>query len=244
MKEKLKRIYKESKLLFIMTTITFIIFIIFFIFPIKIHELSYKYIILIMGIIPFLVFLLTTILSSIFTNKKYLKIITGIITYILTFALPVYYIIVIFFSLFIDIEHPVKNIKYYNEYVSGDYLLNVFPKEIPKNVKDIQLIYSPGLLQGGTTISLYYVDNKLNVEYFNDKYTKKSKWIGIKEEYSKQNLNWFSNGTPIKYKEENNFKIYLVDDECDDSGYCNHGQYLLVGINENTNEVLYQYKQW
>lgn len=230
----------------IMTIFTLIIFILFFIFPIKIYELNYKYIVLILGLIPVILYLLITIISNIFKNKKYTKLITNIITSILTFLLVGYYIIVLFISLLIDIEHPNKNIKYYNQYIKDDYLLTAFPKEIPENIENTKLIYSPGLLQGGTTITLYYIDNNLNIKIFDKKYTTKSIWIGLKKDYPKKDglLTSFLSNTPVKLENKENFKIYLIDSNCDKSGYCNHGKFLLVAINEETKEVIYTSQQW
>lgn len=229
-----------------MTILTLLILVIFFIILIKKEEINYKYIILIMGFIPFFIYLIITIISNILKNKKYTKTIMTIITSIVTFILIFYYILVIFISILIDIDHPNKNIKYYNHYIKSDYLLTVFPKEIPENIENIKLIYSPGLLQSGTITTLYYIDNNLNIQTFDKKFTNKAKWIGLKKDYQKEVglLDSFISNTPVKIENKDDFKIYLIDSNCDNSGYCNHGNFLLVAVNENTKEVVFTNQQW
>lgn len=143
-----------------------------------------------------------------------------------------------------DFDQPIKDIKYYDQYVNTN-LLDFFPSEVPKNVEDIIFIYSPKLLQSTEETSLYYVDKNLNVESFENKYKKDAIWVGYKEDYL-QNKGLlddiFSSYLSIDNEEE--FKIYLFDAKCDDSGYCNHGEFSLVAINQDTKEILYTSQKW
>lgn len=93
---------------------------------------------------------------------------------------------------------------------------------------------------------MYYVDDQLDTKYFDDKYEQIAEWVGHKEEYEEKPglLSGVFSMTPAEYKRENDFKIYLIRGECDDSGYCNHGRFLVVAVNENTKEVLYQCESW
>ena len=142
--------------------------------------------------------------------------------------------------------NPVTNPKYYNFFVNSNDLTEVFPKKILDNVKNVQFYYAPGILQGSTDYVLYYIDNNITLDKFNDQLKNKAIWIGREGEYTEKRglLTGVFSHTPIEYENKNNFIIYLIEGECDDSGYCNHGNYLLAAINENTNEIIYESSSW
>ena len=41
-----------------------------------------------------------------------------------------------------------------------------------------------------------------------------------------------------------NFTIYVNYARCDDSGYCNHGEYILVAYNDITKEIIFKEEHW
>lgn len=245
MKEKLKEIFKKSKLLLVMCILTFVIGC-FFAIASKGDPLKAKLQILFIGYFPFIVFLVVTILINRFYEKKKLRTFLRVITWIFFFLLAIYYIYAIFAVAFIQVFNPVTNIKSYQDKVNSSWLLKVFPKEVPDYVESVKFYYAPGILQGGDEIALYYVDKNINLERFDKKYRKISLWTGKKEEYTeiKGLFSGAFSKTPAEYKNENDFYIYLIDAECDDSGYCNHGRFLFVAVNEKTKEVIYKAEQW
>lgn len=242
-KDKIKKIYSIHDLFF--TIITFIISL-FFIFTTKYDDWSYRYIIVLLGSLPFLCYLILIIITNKSIESKCLKKITSGFSIFLALIIIPYYFIASFVFISIEMDHPIKNIRYYHDYINSEYLLNVFPEEVPKNVKNIQLIYSPGVLQASTVLALYYVDSNLNIEDFDNKFSEKAEWVGYKNHYTEKSglLAGISSATPIEYQDEKNFKIYLIEGSCDDSGYCNHGKFLLVAVNEKTKEVLYKSEDW
>ena len=62
--------------------------------------------------------------------------------------------------------NTVTDSKYYNYYVNGERLEKVFPAKIPSNAKNIEFYYVPGILQSGTSYSLYYIDDSMTKENF------------------------------------------------------------------------------
>ena len=136
-----------------------------------------------------------------------------------------------------------------------DYLListlyipdkKVFPQKIPKNVEDVKFYYAPGVLQGGTRYTLYYVDKKMTLDEFDKKYKKQAEWIGHIDDYKEKPglLGGAFYSTPSEYKNENEYVIYLIKGRCDDSGYCNHGDFLMAAFNEKTHQVVYSTESW
>ena len=111
---------------------------------------------------------------------------------------------------------------------------------------NIHFYYAPGILQGGTNYSLYYIDKNLTREEFDKRYREKAIWIGCKSEYAEKSelLASAFSFTPVDYNAEDNYIIYLVDRNCDDSGYCNHGNFLFVAYNEETHEVIFRAEFW
>ena len=81
---------------------------------------------------------------------------------------------------------------------------------------------------------------------FNEKYKDNAIWIGNIDEYDEKEgllTGAFSN-TPAYDKNSSDYVIYLYEDYCDDSGYCNHGEFLFAAFNEKTSEVIYKHEYW
>lgn len=244
MKEKITQIIKRNKLSFIMCIITLILSYIF-IDSSLIFDGKEKITVLLIGFVPVIVFLIITLAINYFYKKNIVQKALKILNILLIIILPMYYLIGFFACTAIKISNPIVNIKNYKYLVNGE-LLNVFPSSIPENVIDTRLTYSPALLQAGDQITLYYIDNNLNFEEFDNKYKEKAIWIGNVDDYEENKglLTGIFSDTSVTYETENDFIIYLIEGKCDDSGYCNHGKFTLAAVNPKTNEVIYEYKYW
>lgn len=244
MKVKVKEIFKYNKLSLIMCIITLLIGIGVYSSTAMGIPFKENLIIFLASFIPFFIFLLITIFSYGFKEKY--KTIFKTISIILSLLLVFYYFIALFVCALLSAKNPVTDTKYYNYYVTGERLENVFPSKIPDNVKNVEFYYAPGVLQGGTNYSLYYVDDNMTKEKFDKKYKDKAIWIGHKEEYTEKEglLSGAFAYTPAYYENENDFVIYLIEGNGDDSGYCNHGEFLFAAFNEKTKEVVFHSQQW
>lgn len=229
-----------------MTIISFVFMLLSIYLGIELIEISYKIKVIIIGILPFSIFLLITRLTYIYHEKKNTKTISNTITLILTLLFTFYCPINTFTTILInDMMYPTKDINNYQKYIKSKKLSEAFPSEIPKEVKDPILIYSPGFLQAGNRYVLYYVDPDLNIIDFDNQYLLKAKWIGNNNDNDLPmavDIN-FTN-LPVEEKDIDNFKIYVIDSYCDDSGWCNHGRYLIVAVNEYTKQVIYESETW
>lgn len=238
--------YNKAKFPFIMTIISFVFMLLSIYWGIELIEISYKIKVIITGILPFSIFLLITRLTYIYHEKKNTKTISNTITLILTLLFTFYCPINTFITILInDMMYPTKDINNYQKYIKSKRLSEVFPNEIPKEVKDPILIYSPGFLQASNRYVLYYVDPNLNIIDFDNQYLPKAKWIGNNNDDDLPmavDIN-FTN-LPVEEKDIDNFKIYVIDSYCDDSGWCNHGRYLIVAVNEYTKQVIYESETW
>lgn len=241
----MKKIFQRTKFPFIMTIITCLLSFVFF-FLSNGESWNYRYIIILIGLFPFTLFLIITAFTNILFEKKYTKIISMITTTILTFGCIVYYFVGILFCVVLILQHPVKDVNYYHHFVSSSYLLQVFPKKIPSSAKKVKLVYSPKFLQAPVETTLYYIDDKMDLKTFDKLYRKKAKWVGyLSENKEKENLlDGFLINTPISEKNKDSFQIYLIKGNCDDSGYCNHGNYLIASMNPETKEVIFSSKEW
>ena len=83
-------------------------------------------------------------------------------------------------------------------------------------------------------------------EIFMKKYKNKAIWIGHIDEYTDKKglLSGVFNNTPAHDKNINDYTIYLMDGDCDNSGYCNHGNYIIAAFNKKTHEVIFSSEQW
>lgn len=244
MKTKIKEIFKYSKFSVLMCIITLLIGILLYSSTAIGIPIRAKANIFLASFIPFFIFFIITIVSYRFKEKyrRILKVISIIISLLLVF----YYFISFFICMLLAYTNPVTNPKYYNYYVTGKRLKNVFPSKIPSNAKNIEFYYAPGVLQGGTTYSLYYIDDSMTKEKFDKEYKNKSIWIGHKKEYTEKNglLAGAFAYTPVYYENEDDYILYLVEGRCNDSGYCNHGDFLIAAFNEKTNEVIFRSEEW
>lgn len=236
---------------FIMTIVTLFIGILFFIMT-KGEPIIMRSITGFFAFLPAIVFFVILIVSYFKCKTKESKdVILGLCS-ILTFLLLVYYISYIFIVAFVEAEHPITDIHSYKEKVNGSRLLKAFPKEIPDDVENIKFKYSPGVLQAGTDISLYYVDKNMTLEKFDEVYKSKAIWIGHINDYNnrpdKQSSPGIQSGLLLNdaatYENANDFVIYLIESYCDNSGYCNHASFLFAAYNEKTNEIIYASEEW
>ena len=244
MKSIIKEIFRYSKLSIIMCMITLLIGFWFYSSTAIGIPIKEKLIIFLASFIPFFIFLIITILSYHFKEryKKILKTTSIILSLLLVF----YYFIALFVCVLLSATNPITDPKYYNYYVTGRKLKKVFPSKIPSNAKNVVFYYAPGILQGGTIYSLYYVDDSMTKEKFDKIYKNKSIWIGHKREYKEKEglLSGAFAYTPTNYESEDDYIIYLIEGRCDNSGYCNHGEFLIAAFNEKTNEVVFCSEQW
>lgn len=239
--KKIIDIFKKTKFTFIMCIITFIIGL-FFLYIGRGNELSYMIKLCIMAYIPFIVYLLFTYLSYHYYGTPKVKVIKKLSSFI-SASLVFYYIFALMFSIFMLVDYPLKKTKYYNYYVEAIGGEDLFPSSIPKSAKNIRIYNSPWILQSGTGLSLYYIDEEMDITDFLNTYTKKAKWQGYMNEYNLEE-GLFYNFYDNHIENHNDFLIYLIDSKCDNSGYCNHGFRSLVALNHHTKEVIFEISEW
>lgn len=242
MKNKFKTMFRNNKFTLVFCIVTLLIGVIFY--KVISFGIEKKLLLFLICFIPFFIFLIITILPYKYKEKykNNLKIISIVSGLLLLF----YYFITFIICVFVFSITPVSDYKYYNYYVTGSRLQNIFPKEIPSGAKNIDFYYFPGLLQAGRVYSLYYIDDSMTKELFEQNYKSKAIWSGFKEEYIENE--GLLTGIDICIPDENDniddYIIYLIEGSCDESFYCNHGIFLLSGFNEKTNEVIFCSEEW
>ena len=240
---KLKDLFKISKLSCIMSIVTLIIGIFMFIDTIDYSDID-KIFAFGLSFLPCLIFISLTLFINDAKNNKKIKNILIIITQILLCLMFVYYFIAIFILGLMMATNPITSVDKYKQQVETYRLEKVFPRDIPKDAKSVKFFSRPAFLQGGTEVILYYVDEDFDMSTFNKKHQKMAKWVGHIDEYHDDDasFNQVFYNTPVK--NEKDFTIYLIKSSCDNSGWCNHGDYLLAAANDKTNEVVYSYEDW
>ena len=189
--------------------------------------------------LPTVTFLIITITYVKLYKIKDSYIVFNVLAGFYAIGLFIYYFLLLFSLLALLVLNPVKNVKYYYVY-SGDS--RIFPEKIPDSAEDIYFYYSPMFLQAADVKILYYKDSKMTPELFDNKYRDISLWVG----------NIKSNNKMVKeisfpYDIDtniNDYMIYFIEGDCDNSGYCNHGNYLIAAYNEKTNEIFIKETTW
>ena len=202
-------------------------------------------------IITFLVFLPTLIsfLLIYLNEKNKLKNKWANIIQLLIIV-PSFIFVAITFSIALLIEtiDGVENVVNYRR-IYNYYKFDYFPKKIPKNANNIMFHYNPSLFQGGEIMSLYFKSDNHTINQYIKKYKKRSKWVGNFENktdsyYFNEEIYIFTPYHESTLKEMNEFTIYYLDGECDNSGYCNHAWCEIIAINNKTNEIIFFFSQW
>ena len=225
-----------------------VLMIIIFLIGCYIHRMSIgiegidKIILLFLAYLPVIIFLVIIFFNFFGIQKSILFIIC------LFGLLPYYFGTYVIYCWSYE-SAPNINIKYYNYYINSEDLKEIFPKDIPKNAEKIEFKCIPTMvLQDKSDYALYYIDDSLTKEEFDKKYKEKAKWIGYIDDYvAEYNENHGSLSTAFDYTSTINsedFLIYLIEDGCDDSGYCRHGRFSFAAFNEEKNEVIYRFSKW
>lgn len=246
MKNIINKYYSKAQFPFIMTIIALLFGLLCIYLMIDVKESNNKILTVCNGLLPFIVFLLITRLTYAYREKKNTKLISNLVTAILSLIFISYFVTYTFTIVTFDaFMNPEVNIKQYRKYVHSERLLRAFPSEIPSDAENPILIYSPGILQAADKYMLYYIKPNINLLDFDNKYGANAKWVGYYNDEEKPLGTDITFGDlPIKYSEEGNFKIYVLESYCDDSGWCNHGNYLLVAVNEKTRQVVHVSMVW
>lgn len=240
----LKRIYKACTVPSIMTIVTFILSTLWFVVTCFI-DLETRWLIILFTYAPCILSIIITLVSYLFKKSKIMKILIDSLCTFLILIYVTWYLITMFWTAIDSALIPITDISEYEKSLSKTELL-VFPKEIPENVQNVEFIKLNSVLSSGAETALYYIDPNLNLDEFDKKYREDSIWIGSIEDYTENPgllTGAFSN-TPAYYTNEEDYTIYLIEGRCDDSGYCNHGELLMVAVNPETNEVIYKSEDW
>lgn len=145
----------------------------------------------------------------------------------------VYVIIITFvFGILISVN-PVTDYSYYNDLYNSNIYIKDFPKSVPNDAKNIEFYYNPGILQGITTMNLYYeIDNKTIKEYIRKYEPKSIKIVSI-------DYNNFNDSSSIRLeniKLNGDYNIYYLYDKED--------KLFFVAINEKENKCIFVYENW
>lgn len=168
------------------------------------------------------------------------KVSTSIISQLILIPLSLIYLFVAIFIIgIVTTMVPVRNYQQYkNLYNGNNELIKDFPSDIPSDAYDIKFYYQPPFLQSGKVMNLYYKVNDTIVNEYKEKYEK----IELNEyEIDIENLDKLYLD---EFKLDDNYRLYFLYSRCDDSGYCNHGAYSYVAINEISNEVIFAMYEW
>lgn len=232
--KKLKQIFLNSKFSFILGIINLIIFLILISF---IDEFHTNYIlIIILGILPSFFYFLIVFLANKFSAQYRRK---RIVNLIAIFSIIPYLIYLFFWTCFLFITiamTPEVKLSSYKHYAILDY----FPEQIPENYIDASYYHTYRFLQGGEKFILYLKLDSVSIEQYDSVFKEKN--IEPHKNIPKEK---FYENTPYSDKSlNNNFHIYYLETNCDNSGYCNHGFDKHVVINNKTNEIIFYYQSW
>lgn len=233
--KKLKQIFLNSKFSFILGTINLIIFLVLISLTIDEFHITYS-LIIILGILPSFFYYLIVFLANKFSTQYRRK---RIVNLIAIWSIIPYLIYLFFWTCFLFITialTPEVKLSSYKHYAILDY----FPEKIPENYIDASYYHTYRFLQGGEKFILYLkLDSDLIEEY---ERAFKGKSIEPHKNIPKEK---FYENTPYSDKSLNDdFNIYYLETNCDNSGYCNHGFDKHVVINNNTNEIIFYYQSW
>lgn len=198
-------------------------------------------ILLVIGIFIVLIPLMVSVKLLILLLKRKISVLKNIISELFLIPLSLIYLFVCIFVIGIVASMiPVRDYhKYKYLYDSDSMVIRDFPSSIPDDAYDVKFYYESSALQKGSVMNLYYKVDSDTVKMYKDKYKK----IEIdKSKIDVDNINKLYLGNNIKI--DDNYRLYFLYSYCDESGYCNHGEYSYVAINEKSNECIFVLSKW
>ncbi len=229
---------KISLFQFIMIVINILLFI-FYVLGTRFYPWNYRIKITILAFIPVIAYTVLSVLKYRKNLEKKVKRKINIISILLLFTFLFFQIYIFGLCLKCEFDGFEISQKRYSKYVKDTHLLKIFPNIIPSTAKNVSFY------RDAFSVILYYIDETLDIEKLDRKYSD-AEWIGYKTyNYDRQSLltgNLYDK--KIDMESDYDFRIYLIEGKCDDSGYCNHGVYWLMAFNEKTKEVIYKFSNW
>lgn len=242
--EKLKVVrFCINYFVYICITINFIIFI-YIRISVIIENIFKSIIFTLLLIFPTLISIILLLLK----RKNILKTNTINFLQIISICTSIIYIFILLavgnFILAVDgVNNPINYRRVYYTYKMNR--VSSLPNKVPKNAKNVKFHYNAPLFQGGEVFYLYFNTDHKSIKKYIEQYAKVARWIN---KYNSLDNNYYY--LKDKYidnlfnKSKEGVKIYYLEGYCDDSGYCNHGMYNTVIIDEVSNSIMFNYQKW
>ena len=112
-----------------------------------------------------------------------------------------------------------------------DAVVEIFPKTIPADAKDVVFTYTPQFLQGGEIFELSYTTTNEKITEWTSLLIEEAEWIGSNHQWYSEN-NWSFDGV-----EATRYLLYW------DGGF-NHGEMCYVLIDESMERITFYYSIW
>lgn len=230
---KIRECYKNAKLAFVLTIFNTIVVFLLLCSINDVEKNQFVFLIL-LGFAPSFIFLIFTIILNVFKDKTSLITIIRIMSYISFFLYIFYLMLICFCYIVIMADNPETSLESY----TYNKKINFFPKEIPREYVDATYYHQYPLMYGEKVILYLKIDEQSIREYkeeLGSKTVERDKNMRTYVEYS---------NTPYEDKVIDEFDWYIIESECYDSRYCNHGIDKHVRIKEETNEIIFYYHDW
>lgn len=177
-------------------------------------------------------------------KKIIINIIINVIQIVCILLSFIYFCVLIVVGSFIMAVDGVNNIKNYKK-VRYQHKISIGPNSIPNNAKNVNFHYNNSFLQGGEVFYLYFKTDNKSLKKYKEEYSIIAKSV---IDYNSIDNNYHylkSMHIDDLFKEsKENLKVYYLEGFCDNSGYCNHGEYKIVIIDEFSNSIMFMYEKW
>lgn len=208
-----------------------------------------------------LLFLVPAIIFDFLTFLLYKKAISSIAANVVTAILiPVFAVLcvfLLFFMAFSAAEEPCEDPKYYTRaygmYTEDSTVAKIFPEKIPEDAEDVHFHYHGAFLQGGGELSLKYTTYPSELDSVAKKLERSAVWSGEISEFWDwdERLSYFS-GTSFwgTYGLPEDATLYLIEfrnpygEGENGYSYWNHGEYIVVAVSDESDEIVYRYCYW
>lgn len=239
--------FKKALFPAIMTTISFVLFIVVYLL-VTMRSINPYYLEGLIFGLPFILFGLITF----FTARGQLKNVTSIlITVILIIVMGIGSFLTFIFISIDAATTETRDIGKYERVLKlknypKNFLIENFPNEIPNNGENISFGYNPAFLQGGEILGLRFQTDSNSIDNYTNEFSKKAKWIGKSGDVEVQENGIFLNSFEFLGYEylPKDFKIYVIYSKAYKPGDWNHGEFSLVAINKQKDEIIFLMEDW
>lgn len=121
-----------------------------------------------------------------------------------------------------------------------------FPAKIPKNAKNVEFHYNPAFMQAGEEYDLKFDTDSDSIDKYIDEFSQKaSSTVESGGSFADNSDIYSATYDMFEYTAlPGDFTVYMTEDKPNQPDNGHHGEFSLVAVSRQRNEILFRARQW